>query len=309
MLSLEHLVDYGSPSGMHRDDDAQRLHLATSALDVECFFHGRFTAPRRAADLLLTMSHVVGSRFHTPPAMLARLLREADPVITCGLDRVRWEGFSACCSAYARVDMRAEAIDGALLCQGTTNVDFGPHMRAALTALSQGANCSVTIGRQGVELTTETTVTEKVVPLPPRWLRGFLEACYHQLSMTRVFSVRGPEIRRFLQGLPRGAGRGDGYLTAAGRGLRLAFAAGPGAFRLSGWQRLRLLEGLLVHAQQLEVYAGSSGATAWIIQTPDADFTLALSPDVWRGFSGRAKRFGSFPKTGMRETTLCCGRR
>lgn len=289
MPGLEHVVDYGTPSGMLGEADLPRLHLATSALDVECFFHGRFTAPRRAADLLLALSQVVGSRFHIPAGMLARLLREADPVITCSLDRVRWEGFSACCSAYARVDMRPEAIDGALLRQGTTNVDFGPHMRAALAALSQEANCSVTIGRQGLQLTAETTVAEKVVPLPARWLRGFLEACYHQLSMTRVFSVRGSEIRRFLQGLPRGAGRGDGYLAAAGRGIRLAFSSGPGTYRLSGWQRLRPLEGLLVHAQEMDVYAGSSGATAWVLQTPDAAFTLALSPDVWRGFSGEGQ--------------------
>jgi hypothetical protein len=274
---------------MRREADVTRLHVATSATEIDCFFHGRFTAPKRAADLLLVLSQVVGSRFHTPPAMLARLLREADPVITCGLTRLRWEGFSACCSAYARVDMQGEAIDGALLCQGTTNVDFGPHMRAALAAMSLDSACSVTIGRQGLELTAETTVTEKVVALPMRWLRGFLEACYHQLSMTHAFSVRGPEIRRFLQGLPRGGSRGEGYITAAGRGIRLAFAPSPGAHRLAGWQRLRPLEGLLVHAQELDVYAGPSGATAWVVQTADAAFTLALSPDVWRGFSGEGQ--------------------
>ena len=48
----------------------------------------------------------------------------ADPVVTCSDDRLRFEGFSGCCGAYARVDFLPSAITGDVFGRGTTNVDF-----------------------------------------------------------------------------------------------------------------------------------------------------------------------------------------
>ncbi len=287
MTVLEHRVHYAEPSHFDQSAGRSNLVLSTASPEISTFFQGRFRAPRRAADLLLCLNQFVGSRFHTPAAMLARLIRQSDPVITCGLDRLRWEGFSACCSAYARVDMKPDALDGALLQQGTTNVDFGPEMRTLLTRMAGDSNCSVTIGRQGIEMIADQSVSERVVKLPARWLRGFLEANYHQLSMQRQFSIKGPEIRRFFQTLPRSAGRSDAFLCKAGAGLRLSFS--PSSQRLRGWERLRPLESLLIHAQALDVFVSNSGATAWRMEMADSSFTLALSPEVWRGFSGEGQ--------------------
>ena len=111
----------------------ERLCFATSEAHL---FEGRFTRPALAADLLLSLAQVVGSRFYTPPAMVARLVRESDPVITCGLEQMRWEGFSSCCSVYARVDMEKGALEGSLISCGTTNVDFGGEFRSALARAS-----------------------------------------------------------------------------------------------------------------------------------------------------------------------------
>lgn len=283
----EHRVSYLTETKIEHSALGPNLVFSTADPAISGFFQGRFRSPRRAADLLLCLNQFVASRFYTPPAMVARLIRQADPVITCGLDRLRWEGFSACCSAYARVDMRPNALDGALLNQGTTNVDFGPEMRTLLTRMASDSNCTVSIGRQGIEVTSESTVSERVVKLPTRWLRGFLEANYHQLSLQPQFLIKGPEIRRFLQGLPRSSGRSHGFLTKAGNGLRLSFSPSP--YRFNGWERLRPLDSLLIHAHTLVVYWAKTGATAWRLETEDASFTLVLSPDVWRGFSGEGQ--------------------
>ena len=84
-----------------------RLRLATSGGPAANprFFVGTLVRPVVAADLLLAVGDVVRARFHVPSAMLARILLTADPVVTCADDRIRVEGFSACCSAYARVDL------------------------------------------------------------------------------------------------------------------------------------------------------------------------------------------------------------
>src|SRR5262245_19426729 len=74
------------------------------------FFSGRAAKPRLTADLLRALFDVVRSRFHTPAAMLGKILAMADPVVTCNDQCLRLEVFSACASVYARVDFLPEAI-------------------------------------------------------------------------------------------------------------------------------------------------------------------------------------------------------
>jgi hypothetical protein len=132
--ALDYVYRYPQPSQLA---DAGLLLATCGAPGAEApppfFFRGTLAQPRVIADLLLALSRVVGSRFHIPPAMLARILREADPVVTVSEDRLRFEGFSACCSTYARADLLPEALDGTMLAHGTTNVD--PQARAYLEGL------------------------------------------------------------------------------------------------------------------------------------------------------------------------------
>jgi hypothetical protein len=44
-------------------------------------------------------------RYYVPPAMGARILRAADPVLTAAGGRLRLESFSQCCGVYARADL------------------------------------------------------------------------------------------------------------------------------------------------------------------------------------------------------------
>lgn len=290
MLALEEVVRYAQPSTLEIEAGLARMFLATSAPQFPLFFQGQLCAPRRTADLLLALSRVVGSRFHVPAAMLALILREADPVITCGRDRMRWEGFSACCSTYARVDLLPEALEGTLLCQGTTNVDFGPEMRAALTQIREGLPCSLTVGQEALELRNgPASVVEKKVALPIRWLKGFAECQASQSTMELRWEIGAAEARRFLTSLPRSTGNEAFYVTSAGRGLRLTQTRSREALAVAGLARLRLVESISRHAQGLRIFGNPSGASCWQVTTTDSSFHLVLSPEVWRGFSGEGQ--------------------
>src|SRR4051794_30980594 len=120
--ALDYSYRYAYPSEFTATAHGSRLHLATcgGAEEHPYFFKGRLTRPRRAADLLRGLVQIVQSRFHIPPAMLSRILAFADPVVTSSQEILRFEAFSACCSAYARVDLLPGAIDGELLGRGTT---------------------------------------------------------------------------------------------------------------------------------------------------------------------------------------------
>src|SRR5947208_13038388 len=106
---VEHVDRYNSPSAA--GSSGIYLAASSSATAAAPFFRGHLTAPRRSADLALLLSHVVGTRFYTPPGMLRRLILQRDPVITCGGGVLRLEGFSVCCGVYARLDLSGEAFD------------------------------------------------------------------------------------------------------------------------------------------------------------------------------------------------------
>lgn len=305
--AIDHTYRYPFPSALVSEADGERLRLATSggAEAIPLFFRGRLVHPRQTADLLLALVRVVHSRFHIPPAMLARIMALADPVVTCGTERLRFEGFSACCSAYARLDLEAGAVEGTLLGCGTTNVDFNPPMRAALTRIREGEPVRLSVGRGEVELEAGGgSVVERKVPLPLRWLKGFLEVQAYQAGMERRLEVNGAEARRFLRSLPRGGnGARPAWVTASGAGLRLSQVAAKGSVRVAGVERLRVLEEIARHARLLRVYASENGASGWELVTDMARFHLALSPEVWRGFSGEGQALSRLAD-GAGETEL-----
>jgi hypothetical protein len=59
--------------------------------------------------------------------------------------------------------------------------------------------------------------------------------------------------------------------------------------RIAGWQRLRVLEDLLFQLRDLTLYSHSNGASAWQVGCAGGLFTLVLSSEVWRGFSGEGQ--------------------
>jgi len=292
--SLDYTYRYPQPSALYHDQTGERLLLATTAEAgaPSLFFRGTLIEPRRTADLLLTLVRVVQSRFHIPAQMLQRIIAQADPVVTCSEDRLRFEAFSACCSTYARVDLLPSAIDGVFLGHGTTNVDFNPGMRTALARVNEREPVRLSVGAGEVEVVSDGgSVVERKVPLPLRWLKGFVESQAYLAAMTPRMEVSGTEARRFLRSLPRQGSQGRAtWVTRSGPGLRLSQVASREAVRVAGVERLRLLEDLARHIQGLRVYATPDGqATLWEANCGDARFQIALSPEVWRGFSGEGQ--------------------
>lgn len=286
-LVLDHTYRYDHPSALEVGASLRRLFLATTAAPagLPLYFRGVLRRPRLVADLLLALGRVIRTRFHTPASARTWM---ADPVITVADDRLRLEGFSSCCGVFARVDLLEEALDGSVLGHGTTNVDFNPPFRAALSRVGDGDPVRLTVGRDDVELQVgEREVVERRVPLPVRWLKGFVEAQAIQARMSLRLEAEGSEARAFLRGLPR-AGVKEAHVVAAGRGLRLSQRPGGGSVRIAATERLHVLDDLGRHIGGLRVYAGAGGS-AWELTLPGARFTLGLSEEAWRGFSGEGQ--------------------
>ena len=273
------------------------LLLATSGGVTEAgpalhpyFFRGFLTEPGPAAQALLATAAVARARYFDPN-LLASLA--ADPVATSNTDRLRFESFSACCGVHARLDLLPEALDGEPVTSGTTNVDFNPGMRAALAGVVAGGGpMLLRVGSDEVTVTTETTsVTERKVELPARWVKGFGEVQALAQRMSLVAAIDSAEATRFLGSLPRAARR-PLWAVPAGRSLGLMSSPRPGAACLAGPQRLAEFRPLLRFARALRVYAppAAPGAlpmpSAWELDLGTARLTLTLSPDVRRGFSG-----------------------
>jgi hypothetical protein len=293
MFALDHTYQYLHPSRL--DAPSGRLQLATFTGGEEAhpyFFQGRLARPRRTAAMLRALMHVVQARFHIPAAMLGRIVSLADPVVTCSDERLRFEGFSGCCGVYVRIDLLPRAVHGETFGRGTTNVDFNAPMLSALAMIRPTDDVQVSVGTDRVELDTgRESVVEKQVTLPMRWLKGFLEVQAVQQRMRRVHEIPAAEALRFLRSLPRmNTGRRETWIVPAGRGLRISQCPARDAPRVGGLERLRILEGLVTEAQTVQIHADDvTGASGWTLVYDDSRFHLAISPEVWRGFSGEGQ--------------------
>lgn len=291
-----HAYRYAFPSRVtDAADGAMRLATSGGTAEFPFFFQGSLTQPRLTAQLLHTLSKVVAARFHVPPAMLERILRESDPVVTSGGGLLRFEGFSACGSAYARVDLEPDAYDGVVVGHGTTNVDFNAPFRAALAQIRDQERVGFAVGTDEVTLLRGADqIVERKVALPLRWLKGFVEVQAYQAKMTPRFDLPKIETLRFLRSLPRTPmAKTMFFVTPAGRGLRLTQRPGAEAVRVAGIERLRLIEELAPFADGLKVYANDRGTTSeWRLRFGPVSFGLTLSADVWRGFSGEGQVLG-----------------
>ncbi len=297
MSALEDSFVYRYPFSSHlsADDGGKRLCLATIADDSNespYFFQGYLANPRRSADLLRGLMQIVKARFHVPAAMLERILAEADPVVTSNDDRLRFEGFSACCGAYARIDMLPDAVEGETVGRGTTNVDFNQPMLNALAKIKNGERVSLSVGADKVVLKRQQQVTvEKKVKLPVRWLKGLVEVQTVQSRMEMKHHINGIQAFRFFRTLPRmKTNRRATWVTKSGSGLRLSQVKVRDGVLVGGLERLRVLELLARDANSLSVYADDqTGASAWVLEFADCRFHLVISPEVWRGFSGEGQ--------------------
>lgn len=295
--AAEQSYRYLNPSAVTFADGRTDLTLSTSGGRTAAgpaanpvFFDGFLGHPEQSAAALLAVAKVARTRFYHPPGMVAAILRAADPVVTSNGDRLRFESFSACCGVYARYDVLPGALDGPALDTGTTNVDFNPPMREALARVGGVDPVHLRVGEDVVVTTMDRAVTEKKVPLPERWLKGFAEVQLAASTVAPAFEVSAPEARRFLRSIPASSSRKPLWVVPAGPGLRLTTRPTRDGVSISASDRLKPLEPLLRFARALRGYAAphdAQGATGvWELVLDDARLVLTLSPEASRGFSG-----------------------
>ena len=293
--TAEHTYRYLEPSSVQETGSQAEVSLATSggAAANPYFFTGFLAGPRQTSQALLVVAEVARTRYYEPPNMVAARIAAADPVVTSNLDRLRFESFSACAGVYARLDLEPGVLDGQPRAWGTTNVDFNPPMRAALARVHDDEAMLMHVGHDEVRVETLAgSAVDRKVPLPERWLKGFAEVQVASARMVLRHDLPAVEARRFLQSLPRTRSRAVAWATPAGGGLRLASRPTDAAACLAGPERLRLLEKLLPFARSLRIYGPlpesrrSPEPSAWELELDGARVVLALSPELFRGFSG-----------------------
>ncbi len=292
-LEVQYLYPFASL--LDTSGDKSRLRLATSGgvAANPYFFQGTMNFPRRTADLLLACSLISRTRFYHPGELKARLLAAADPVVTSGGDRLRFESFSVCCGAYCRLDLNPRAIEGEWLGRGTTNVDFNPPMRAALAGLLSSESVGLSVGADSFEIERAAGVfVEKKVKLPVRWLKGFVEVQVFQSKMKPAFELAASELRRMLLALPQHQTwqRGEvSYVVPSGKGVRLSQREHAQGVAVGAPGRLKILEDVLRHAEKVRIYSSPDGVSAWELIMPECSFHFVLSPEADRGFSGEGQ--------------------
>lgn len=299
VATAEHVYQYLGSSTVVSTDGETHVVLATSGGNVEeraeehpRFFDGFLEQPGQTSVALLACARVARTRYYRPPGMVAALLRAADPVVTSEAAALRFESFSACCGVYARLDVSADGLDRAPIAFGTTNVDFNVPMREALTrvAVSQPVRLHVGADEVGIE-TFGGQVVQQKVPLSDRWVRGFAEVQVAAAELQLLADLPIADARPFLRTLPRSS-RHLAWARPAGRSLRLSSRPSPGAACVAGPERLWSLDPLIRFATRLRVYGVDAGqhaapaASAWELTLDHARYTLVLSPEVNRGFSG-----------------------
>jgi hypothetical protein len=291
MANIEHAYSYLGHSTLSGSTGKQRLSLVSDRGDTQLrdnFLTAIARNPDITAKALRAISEIVGSRFYVPPSMLARILREADPVATVGAEMVRFEGFSACCSAYIRLDMDQGALDVSHRQTGTTNVDFGTELRAALAQVQPSSKMEITIGPKAVGIAHErASVVERKVPLPMRWIKGFANVQCHLSQMKPAFTLSRVAAQKFLRTLPRSKSDHQIWITVAGSSVRTTSRRTANSVPLRGGHRLRPLGTLVGKATRLQVYHNSMlGSSAWVLDFGTQRLVLVLNAEPWRGFSG-----------------------
>lgn len=287
MAGLDYTYRYPFASYLSEVESAPGLVLSTCDVrqDHPQFFAGKLREPKLVGEMLLALSDVVRTHYWLPRPP------NTDPVVTSAPEMLRFEGFSGCCGVYARVDLPAGAFDRDIQRSGTTNVDFNAAMRNSLQRLRTSREASLSVGRDGVELThSGETVVEKKVKLPIRWLKGFSEVQAYQAGLTQRVEVPGAEARRFVRSLPAGVGpKNVSYVVASGNSLRLSQVSRPGAVPVQGMNRIRAIEPLLTSAKSLRIWSDDAGVSGWEVNFPTGRFFLLISPQLQRGFSGEGQ--------------------
>jgi hypothetical protein len=295
--------DYATPSAFESTRERALLGLAANARRP-VRFHGRV---RRELFKFRIMLQALGELVWSDDSWMAsNEYRSAilDPVITVHPDRIFFEAFSQDQSAYGLViaDRDLFDTDGDVHC-GTTNVDFTGWLWAALGEMRSSRETWLRIEPAGFEVTTTAAGGrfEAKVDLPDHWVRGFLQLQGAMaLPGTRVVTrpVDLLAAIRFLRHTKaKVSPRALRYVFEPERDVQIVLEPWEHAITLKGaahnyeqqrvirtWgrRRLRLIEPLLPHADEVEIYLkGRALPSFYAVKMPGLTFVLGLSG--WTG--------------------------
>jgi hypothetical protein len=288
-LAVDYRYVYPRASTIETGRTLPNLALATCT-DEETnpyFFEGKLVHPFLTARLLQDLSALVRTRFflQIDPLVL-------DPVVTSHGDFIRFEVFSGCCSVYARLDLPPPALAGETKGRGTTNVDFNPPMLAALGRISRTDDLKLALGADELMLArNQESIVEKRVRLPIRWLKSFTAVTSYSKALEPVHQVDAITANRFLKSLPRSVdNRARWWVVRSGRSLRISQREAPGAVAAAALNRLRIFENNVTQARSLTIFGHPSiDASGWQLDFGDLRFSMIMTHDVWRGFSGEGQ--------------------
>ena len=281
---------YSAVSRLQRTAQEGQLFLSKYSeiqknTEAPCFFWGHLKAPYMIARCLTVLSQVVQSTFQLTEIELRRL---RDPIVTAGNGKLRFEGFTHCAGVYARVDVLPDGLDGEFIENGTTNVDFNPPMINALTGVRANDNLLLSIGEKEVALhKAGEKITERKVPLPTKWIKGLTSVQIFLSEAEERYIFNKIQTIKLFQSIPKAKIKNDYFLVIRGGQPTFTPVKSADAICIGGLHRLRLLEPLLPFADKLKVFPHPAmQATTWQLYFGPVRFSLSLSRDTYRGFSG-----------------------
>ncbi|MBO9730865.1 MAG: SWIM zinc finger family protein [Chitinophaga sp.] len=281
---------YPTASVLRRTGPAPQLQLAgyneIEKVQLPEFFRGSLEQSYITARCLITLSNVVKANFTLTPAQ-ASLLK--DPIVTAGADKLRFEGFSHCAGVYARVDVLPGGHSGVFPASGTVNVDFNQPMINALGGIGRNDRLQLSVGAQeiSVQSTPATKVVERKVPLPVKWIKGLTTVQLFLSAANVAHRFNKVQLLQLFQSIPGANVKADYYLVQQGNKPMFSPARAANAICIGGVHRLKLLEPLLPLTDELQVFVHPDmQSTTWQLYFGSVRFSLTLSREAWRGFSG-----------------------
>ena len=277
---------YTSPSEIRQQNGNEELLLSkyneVQKIDAPCFFWGKLTNPYLTARCLLTLSNVVKSSFNLSNAIIR------DPIVTAGNEKIRFEGFSNCAGVYARVDVMPDGHDGEFLENGTTNVDFNEPMLSALSSVRKKEKLVLSVGKKEVSITKSgNKIVERKVPLPTKWIKGLTTVQLYMADSEMAIKFNRIQAIQLFRSIPKGKIKTDYYLIQRGNRPQFSPTKSNSGVCVGGLHRLRLIEPLIPLVDALHVFPHESHqSTTWQLYFGNLRFTLSLSRNFWRGFSG-----------------------
>jgi len=161
-------------------------------------------------------------------------------------------------------------------------------MISALGSVGRDVPLTLHVGSKDIKVETQAhQVTEKKVKLPTRWVKS-LTAVQDYLVHSKLYATLNRlQAIQLFRSIPKGVVKTDYYLINRANRYSFSPMVQKDAMHIGAINRLRLLEPLLPLLKELKVFAHEEGlSSTWQLYFEGVVFSLTISRDAYRGFSG-----------------------